>query len=238
MEFALITSKSVVKYGAEADCLVLFLLSIEPNSLPLPPTKVAVQSITKDNRENDSEPQKKSNSEDSSIFMEEEEDDDNDIEGDIDLDQDLPGMRQWEESVIANHEEEPLEDVDLNQKIDSEDDGGAEYPFILSEPQAHAVAKLRCLLRQSSPPSEETLDDAYEDLILQVFVTHPAESSTAYLHTPVEAYLISKGIDIHLAFQTSQQMSGGFSRVQYLALFTLLHHCLKSNDPVKFVRSH
>jgi hypothetical protein len=143
-----------------------------------------------------------------------------------------PGMTEWEKSLQNDYSS--LENDSRAIHDLSVDDGKPGFPILLSNAQAHAIENLRLLLSNGSTAAGVLLE-AYKEVILQVFISHPSGSSSVHQHTPIEAFLMSAAIFTDLSFRTSLQMSSVFSHMQYFCFFVILLECLKDKDPEQCV---
>jgi hypothetical protein len=107
------------------------------------------------------------------------------------------------------------------------DDPGLEYFISLSDSQKAAIDKLKQMLHTNSMATDSEVLESFAGVILQVFVSQPGDSVLNLYHTPIEAYLISRGLDKDGHFRSSMQMSSTFSKVQYIGLYTIMRECIK-----------
>ena len=160
--------------------------------------------------------------------VEEEQEDDEEMEGD---DAHALSMDDWEGAlqVMDIDDEDGDEDEESRDRdLDEMDDPGQEYSISLSDQQKAAIDKLKEMLCSNSPASDSEILDSFANVTLQVFVSQPSDSVVNPYHTPIEAFLISRGLAKEGCFRSSMQMSSIFSKIQYIGLFTIMRECIKS----------
>lgn len=164
---------------------------------------------------------------------EEDEDDTEEIEGyGTDEAQAVSNMDDWEDTFIGidGDDGDGDEDDESGASVDEMlilDDPDQEYFISLSDSQKTAVDKLKKMLCSNSLVTDSDILNAFADVILQVFASQPSDSVINLYHTPMEAFLISRGLDKKGHFCSSMQMSCIFSKIQYIGLYTIMRECIK-----------
>jgi hypothetical protein len=122
----------------------------------------------------------------------EEEEEDHEMEGD-ETDDTAVSMDDWEDSltIIDDDNEDGDEESGSSDKIL---DDCQEYFILLSDSQKAVIEKLKQILHPNSWATDSEVLETFAGAILQVFVSQPADSDFNLYHTPIEAYLISRGI--------------------------------------------
>ena len=154
-----------------------------------------------------------------------EEEEDDEMEGD-ETEEIVISMDDWEDSLTV------IDDGDGDEESGSSemlilDDPGLEYFISLSDSQKAAIDKLKQMLHTNSMATDSEVLESFAGVILQVFISQPGDSVLNLYHTPIEAYLISRGLDKDGHFRSSMQMSSTFSQVQYIGLYTIMQECIK-----------
>ena len=106
------------------------------------------------------------------------------------------GLDGWEDNIIAG--EDADEEKDSGDLFDSVDDSGPEYFMSLSDTQKEEIDNLQSLLERSPPAADNEIQESFASVILQVFTSQPPDSVANPYHTPVQVYLISRGINKEL----------------------------------------
>jgi hypothetical protein len=163
---------------------------------------------------------------------EEEEDNTEEMEGDgTDDAQAASSMDDWEDTFvdIDGGDGDGDEDEESGASVEMLilDDPGQEYFISLSDPQKAAIDELKEMLHPNSLATDSEILDSFANVIFQVFVSQPSDSVINPYHTPIEAFLISRGLDKEGRFRSSMQMSCTFSKVQYIGLYTITRECIK-----------
>ena len=120
-----------------------------------------------------------------------EEEEDDEMEGD-ETEEIVISMDDWEDSLTV------IDDGDGDEESGSSemlilDDPGLEYFISLSDSQKAAIDKLKQMLHTNSMATDSEVLESFAGVILQVFVSQPGDSVLNLYHTPIEAYLISRG---------------------------------------------
>ena len=69
--------------------------------------------------------------------------------------------------------------------------------------------------------SRRLLLEAYRRLIFAIFTSIPGDASIDPFKSPMEAFLIARGLNPDKSFKSAHSMSSGFSHVQYLGMFSI-----------------
>lgn len=155
-----------------------------------------------------------------------EEEEDDEMEGD-ETEEIVISMDDWEDSLTVIDDGDGDEESGSSDEMLILDDPGLEYFISLSDSQKAAIDKLKQMLQTNSMATDSEVLESFAGVILQVFVSQPGDSVLNLYHTPIEAYLISRGLDKDGHFRSSMQMSSTFSKVQYIGLYTIMRECIK-----------
>lgn len=171
--------------------------------------------------------------EDDSDYEEEEEIPDEDDGSDAENNSatvDTKGFKDREDDLMVRNHPDENNSEDL---ADSIDNSGQENSISLSNEQKEAIDKLQSLLACTPPAADSDILESFSNVIFQVFTSQPSDTVLNHDYSPIEAYLLSRGIHDDGGFASSLRMSKTLSKVQYAGLYTVLHNCIKANQPLE-----
>jgi hypothetical protein len=116
---------------------------------------------------------------------------------------------------------------------DSINNSAQENSVSLSNEQKGAIDKLQSLLACTPPAADGDILESFSDVIFQVFTSQPSDTALNPDYSPIEAYLLSRGIHDNGGFASSLRMLKTLSKVQYAGLYTILRKCMKANQPLE-----
>jgi hypothetical protein len=126
-----------------------------------------------------------------------------------------------EEPDDGDHEDEesaPFEPVPEDQR----------FCISLSLEQIYAAKVLAQAAKGNK--SQRLLLEAYRRLIFAIFTSIPGDASIDPFKSPMEAFLIARGLNPDKSFKSAHSMSSGFSHVQYLGMFSILDEVRRAKD--------
>jgi hypothetical protein len=237
--FQLLTSEgSPDNYGRSADRLVLMVLRVMEESDP--------------NFDEESEEDLFAELTTGMVDEDEDHDDsDSDTDSDLDFDTDSDSVSDGSGDDYDGDNDEDVEDVDedaleellqeaeKNGSIeDLEDEGGSadvklvpeDERFLISlSPEQIRAAKVLARAAKANVPRPLLLE-AYRRLVFTIFTTLPSDATCDPVRTPMEAFLMARGLNADQSFKPSHTMAPGFSHVQYLCLFSILDDVCRAPD--------
>jgi hypothetical protein len=234
--FQLLTSEgSAAGYGSSADRLVLMVLRVMEESVPhfgddLDDefgSDLDVGNLPQNADANDSDCDSDSDSDCDS-------DSDSDSDGGFDSDSECDDE---EEEDFDFEEECPGDgagDGDNDSDSDDPSDHLSEVPederFCISlSPEQIKAAKVLAGAAKAKM-SRSRLLEAYRRLIFAVFTSLPSDAKSDPFKSPMEAFLIARGLKFNESFRSAHEMAPGFSKVQYLGMFSILDEVCRAEN--------
>jgi len=171
-----------------------------------------------------------------------------------DSDSDNEGTDAWEDSDVEENDQTDEED-DCNHCEESDadsdallpfvpnnivphryrdvEDGQKIFPVVFSEGQIAAAKSLHRALRVAYKAVQQV---AFQGLISSIFTSPLKTEGPGRFHTALEAFLIANAIDPYGGFRSVLMLSTDFSKVQFLALFSVLIDVVNNASPEKCVK--
>ena len=235
--FQLVTGESTRHaYGISADRLVLLVLRTLRN------TSAGLAGAEDDENEIDVECGHTCSENSDSEY--DEEDDEDEEEDEEDEEEDVEDKEEDEEewSREGDGEDDGQGDDDAegegngtHDQAEAEaqdqpafDDDGIDFLVFLSPEQISAGGLLARLAKSGA--SRPRLLKAFRNLILAIFTSNSANAISDRFHSPVDAFLIASRVNRDGSFPTGVAMSNGFSKLQYLCLFSIMVDVTRHSD--------
>ena len=181
---------------------------------------------------------------DAEEYDDEDDDDDDDDDDDVNGDEDRlgdEGEDQDEDDLLASRADQEGSPWPEDAPSVTEDEPAVEladsdfvddlppYPVVLGSMQVKRAVELRDLCANPNS-SEDELLEAYHSIILSVFMTNICHKSPP-LHSLIDGFIISTGIDVSMRFTPPHLISNHLSKILYITLFSILTDVMKTTNP-------
>ncbi|KAH7920458.1 hypothetical protein BV22DRAFT_1181093 [Leucogyrophana mollusca] len=130
-----------------------------------------------------------------------------------------------------NAGEDVDEDEDMNIVEDPDPDHDR-FDVHLSLAQQKCAKALAHFLEDETS-SERSILEAYHAVILSAFTSQSRKGLSDRFHSTVDAFMILNSIDVEGKFTPVERNSPEFSKLQYVALYSILSEVVKAEDPIR-----
>ena len=256
--FQLVTGESTRHaYGISADRLVLLVLRTlrntsaglagaedDENEIDVECGHTCSENSDSEYDEEDDEDEEEDEEDEEEDDEDEEEDEEDEEEDEEDEEEDVEDKEEDEEewSREGDGEDDGQGDDDAegegngtHDQAEAEaqdqpafDDDGIDFLVFLSPEQISAGGLLARLAKSGA--SRPRLLKAFRNLILAIFTSNSANAISDRFHSPVDAFLIASRVNRDGSFPTGVAMSNGFSKLQYLCLFSIMVDVTRHSD--------